>query len=88
MLTARKKSNIIKEHQTHEKDTGSAEVQVAVLTKRIDELISHLKKNSKDHHSRRGLLKMVAKRKKFLKYLEKTDLKSYQKLIKKLELKK
>lgn len=88
MLTTRKKSNIIKEHQIHEKDTGSAEVQVAVLTKRIDELVSHLKKNPKDHHSRRGLLKMVAKRKKFLKYLGKTNPKSYQKLIKKLELKK
>ena len=88
MLTARKKSRVIKEHQVHEKDTGSAEVQVALLTKQIEELVTHLKKHPKDQHSRRGLLKMVGKRKKFLNYIQKADLKSYQKLIKKLGLKK
>jgi len=88
MLTSRKKQKIIKEHQTHEKDTGSSEIQVALLSKRIDELIDHLKHHRKDHHSRRGLLKMVSKRKRFLDYLKKTNSKSYSALIKKLELKK
>jgi len=85
MLTARKKSKAIKEHQVHEKDTGSAEVQVALLTKQIEELVAHLKKHPKDHHSRRGLLKMVGKRKRFLRYLEKNKPKSYQKVVKKLK---
>jgi len=88
MLTSRKKQKIIIEHQTHEKDTGSSEIQVALLSKRIDELIAHLKHHRKDHHSRRGLLKMVSKRKRFLDYLKKTNSKSYSALIKKLELKK
>ncbi len=88
MLTTRKKQKIIKEHQTHEKDTGSSEIQVAVLSRRIDELVSHLKHNPKDHHSRRGLLGMVSKRRKFLDYLKKTNPKSYTSLAKKLELKK
>lgn len=88
MLTSRKKQKVIKEHQTHEKDTGSSEIQVALLSKRIDELVDHLKHNPKDHHSRRGLLKMVSKRKRFLDYLKKTNSKSYLSLIKKLELKK
>lgn len=88
MLTKRVKSRVIKEHQAHEKDTGSAQVQVAVLTRRIDELAEHLKKNQKDHHSRRGLLKLVGKRRRFLAYLKKNDSKVYEKTIKKLELKK
>ncbi len=88
MLTTRKKQKVIKEHQAHEKDTGSSEIQVALLSKRIDELISHLKHNPKDHHSRRGLLKMVSKRRRFLDYLKKTNSKGYSSLIKKLELKK
>jgi len=88
MLTSRKKQKVIKEHQTHEKDTGSSEIQVALLSKRIDELVDHLKHNPKDHHSRRGLLKMVSKRRRFLDYLKKTNSKSYSFLIKKLELKK
>jgi len=88
MLTSRKKQKIIKEHQVHEKDTGSSEIQVALLTKQITELIEHLKHHPKDHHSRRGLLKMVAKRKKFSDYLKKTNPKSYSALVKKLGLKK
>lgn len=88
MLTSRKKQKIIAEHQVHEKDTGSSEIQVALLSKRIDELVDHLKHHPKDHHSRRGLLKMVSKRKRFLDYLKKTSSKSYSSLIKKLELKK
>lgn len=88
MLTKRVKSKIISEHKKHEKDTGSAEVQVAMLSRQIEELAGHLKKNPKDQHSRRGLLKMVGKRRKFLDYLRKRDIKSYEKLIKKLELKK
>lgn len=87
MLTKRKKGNVIKEHQRHEKDTGSPEVQVSVLTKRIDELTSHLKKHAKDKHSRRGLLQMVADRRTHLSYLEKHDKKRYSALVKKLELK-
>jgi len=88
MLTKRVKSKIISEHKKHEKDTGSAEVQVAMLSRQIEELAGHLKKNPKDQHSRRGLLKMVGKRRKFLDYLKKRDIKTYEKLIKKLELKK
>ncbi|MBI4087726.1 MAG: 30S ribosomal protein S15 [Candidatus Liptonbacteria bacterium] len=88
MLTKRVKSKIIKEHQTHEKDTGSAQVQIAVITRRVNELAEHLKKNPKDHHSRRGLLKLVGKRRRFLAYLKKNDVKMYEKTIRKLELKK
>ena len=88
MLTPKKKQNIVKEYQLHEADTGSSEIQVALLTKTIAELISHLKKNPKDHHSRRGLLKMVGKRKKLLDYLSKENSKSYSALVRKLGLKK
>ncbi len=88
MLTKRVKSRIIGDHKKHDKDTGSAEVQVAVTSRQIDELAAHLKKNPKDNHSRRGLLKMVSKRRKLLGYLKKHELSSYEKLIKKLELKK
>jgi small subunit ribosomal protein S15 len=88
MLTTRKKQNIIKEVQKHEKDTGSAQVQVGILSRSIDELASHLKKNAKDNSSRRGLLKMVSQRRKLLDFLARTDEKSYSKLIKKLGLKK
>lgn len=88
MLTKRVKSKIIGEHQAHEKDTGSAGVQIAVLSRQIDELALHLKKNPKDNHSRRGLLGMVSLRRKLLAYMKKTELKEYEKLIKKLDLKK
>ena len=86
MLTKTKKAKIIKEVAVHDKDTGSTEVQVAVLTKRIAELASHLKKNPKDNHSRRGLLGMVADRRTHLKYLEKKAPKRYAALVKKLDL--
>lgn len=87
MLTKRKKENAIKDVQRHDSDTGSPEAQVAILTKEIDELSKHLKKNHKDFHSRRGLLQMVADRRKHLKYLEKHDEKAYKALVKKLALK-
>ncbi len=87
MLTAKKKLNIIKKHRAHDKDTGSPEVQIAVLTKKITELASHLKKNHKDNHSRRGLLQMVADRHAHIKYLKKKDGKRYRALAKKLGLK-
>lgn len=88
MLSKRQKQNIINEFQVNDKDTGSAKVQIAMLTKQISELADHLKKHSKDNHSRRGLLKMVSKRKKLLGYLASTDEKNYEKVIKKLGLKK
>jgi small subunit ribosomal protein S15 len=86
MLTKTKKAKIIKEVAVHDTDTGSTEVQVAVLSKRIDELASHLKKNPKDTHSRRGLLGMVADRRTHLKYLEKKAPKRFTSLVKKLGL--
>jgi small subunit ribosomal protein S15 len=88
MLTKRVKSRIVGEHKTSDKDTGSAQVQVAMLSRQVGELATHLKKNPKDNHSRRGLLKMVSKRRKLLSYLKKNEPASYEKLIKKLELKK
>ncbi len=86
MLTKTKKAKVIKEVAVHATDTGSTEVQVAVLSKRINELASHLKKNPKDNHSRRGLLGMVADRRTHLKYLEKKAPKRYASLVKKLGL--
>lgn len=88
MLKSTKKSKIIKEYKTHEKDTGSSDVQIAIFSKQIEELAKHLKKHPKDNHSRRGLLKMVVKRRKLLDYLQKEDEKRYKKVIKKLGLKK
>lgn len=88
MLTPRKKQNLIKEYKLHETDTGSAEVQIALLTKSITELTNHLKTHKKDNHSRRGLLKMVNKRRKLLDYLSKNNKKSYTSLVRKLGLKK
>jgi len=88
MLTQRTKQNIIKKHQAHEQDTGSAEVQVALASRRIDELASHLKKHPKDNHSRRGLLGMVNKRRKLLRFLSETAPNKYKKVIKDLGLKK
>lgn len=86
MLTKIKKAKIIKEVAVHDTDTGSPDVQVAILSKKIDELAKHLKKNPKDNHSRRGLLGMVADRRTHLKYLEKKDPKRYAAVIKKLGL--
>ena len=87
MLTKIKKANAIKKTQIHDTDTGSPEAQVSILSKKIDDLASHLKKNHKDNHSRRGLLQMVSDRRKHLKYLKKTDEKRYETLNKKLGLK-
>ena len=88
MLTTEKKQEIIKEYATHEGDTGSPEVQVAILTYRINELNEHLKANHKDFHSRRGLLKMVGKRRNLLAYLKDTDIERYRSLIARLNLRK
>ncbi len=88
MLTKRVKSKIVTEHGMSDKDTGSAQVQIAMTSRQIDELTTHLKRNPKDNHSRRGLLKMVSHRRKLLAYLKKTRPTSYEKLIKKLDLKK
>ena len=88
MLTTKKKAAVIKDSARHDSDTGSPEVQVALLSKRIDELTKHLKKNAKDFHSRRGLLQMVADRRAHLRYLESSDKRRYNALVKKLGLKK
>ena len=80
------KSPTIQKHRTHENDTGSAKVQVSVLTERINYLTDHFREHSKDHHSRRGLLKMVGKRKRLLNYLRRTDIDTYRKLVQELGL--
>lgn len=87
MLTKTKKSNAIKETQINPNDTGSPEAQASILTKKIDELAKHLKKNKKDNHSRRGLLGMVADRQAHLSYLGRKHPERYKKLVKKLGLK-
>lgn len=84
MITTEKKAEIIKEYQIKEGDTGSPEVQVAILTYRINDLNEHLKVHKKDHHSRRGLLKMVGHRRNLLVYLYNKDIERYRALIKKL----
>ena len=88
MLTTKKKVAVIKTTARHDLDTGSVDVQVALLSKQIDELAKHLKKNPKDFHSRRGLLQMVADRRSHLRYLETSNKRRYNALIKKLGLKK
>ncbi|MFT8362646.1 MAG: 30S ribosomal protein S15 [Sporolactobacillus sp.] len=85
-LTKERKGQLIQEFQTHENDTGSPEVQIAVLTEQINVLNEHLKAHKKDHHSRRGLLKMVGKRRNLLTYLREQDVKRYRELINKLGL--
>ena len=87
MLTKRKKTTAIKSAQVHDKDTGSSEVQVAIISKKIEELTNHLKDHKGDKHSRRGLIKMVADRRAHLKYLEKNLPTRYAVLVKKLGLK-
>lgn len=82
------KQAIIISNQTHEGDTGSPEVQIAILTARINELTEHLKKNNNDHHSRRGMLKMVGKRRSLLGYLQKKDIERYRTIIEKLGIRK
>lgn len=88
MITKEKKQEIIKEYMTKEGDTGSPEVQVAILTYRINDLNEHLKQNPKDFHSRRGLLKMVGQRRNLLKYLKNMDIERYRSLIVRLGLRK
>ena len=87
-LAAELKTQIVSDYKIHEKDTGSPEVQIALLTRRIDELTEHLKSHKKDHSSRRGLLKMVGKRNDLLKYLTREDRTRYQQVIKRLGLRK
>ena len=82
------KTEIIKKYARHEGDTGSPEVQIAVLTKRINDLTEHLRTNKKDHHSRRGLLKMVGHRRNLLNYLTKKDINRYRAIVEKLGLRK
>ena len=88
MISKEKKTAIIEQYGRKAGDTGSPEVQIAILTARINELTEHLKKNPKDHHSRRGLLMMVGQRRGLLAYLQKNDLDSYRSLIKKLGIRK
>lgn len=88
MIAKEKKDEIIKEYGRKAGDTGSPEVQIAILTARITELTEHMKKNPKDYHSNRGLLKMVGQRRGLLDYLKKTDLEQYRALIEKLGIRK
>ncbi|MEH7107832.1 MULTISPECIES: 30S ribosomal protein S15 [Bacillaceae] len=85
-ITQERKNELINEYKTHESDTGSAEVQIAVLTEQINNLNDHLRVHKKDHHSRRGLLKMVGKRRNLLTYLRNKDVQRYRVLINKLGL--
>lgn len=86
MLTKKQKQNVVKEHSKHDSDTGSNEVQIALISKTIKLLADHLKKNPKDNHSRRGLLVMVGKRRKLLSMLKKNDEKRYAQIMKKLAI--
>ena len=88
MISKELKSKIIDEYKRDEKDTGSPEVQIAILTERINELTEHLKVHQKDNHSRRGLLKMVGKRRNLLNYLAKKDINRYREIVSKLGLRK
>jgi small subunit ribosomal protein S15 len=88
MLTPEEKTKIIEKYKLHELDTGSPEVQIALLTEEIKRLLLHLKSHPKDFHSKRGLLKMVGKRRRFLAYLKEEDIKRYNNIVKKIGLKK
>lgn len=88
MLLKEEKTAVIEANRTHENDTGSPEVQIAILTKRINDLTEHLKTHQKDHHSRRGLLKMVGHRRNLLNYLQKKDIERYRAVIAKLGIRK
>jgi len=88
MLSKEEKTGIVDKHKQHEGDTGSPEVQVAILTRQINVLTEHLKFHKKDHHSRRGLLKMVGKRRRLLNYLHKQDVERYRSLLQELGLRK
>ena len=85
-LPKEEKSSLIDEYKLHEKDTGSPEVQIAILSRRIADLTEHLQEHKKDHHSRRGLLKMVGQRRRLLNYLKENDLERYRSIVKKLGL--
>ena len=87
-VTKEQKHNIIESHRIHESDTGSPEIQIALLTERINQLTEHFKVHKKDHHSRRGLLKMVGKRRRLLEYLRGKSVERYQNLIRELGLRK
>ena len=87
-ITAEAKTKLVSDYKIHDKDTGSPEVQIAILTTRINELTDHLRTHKKDHSSRRGLLKMVSKRNHLLKYLTRTDRTRYQQIIQRLGLRK
>ena len=87
-MTKEEKTAIMAEYAQHEGDTGSPEVQIAILTKRINDLTEHLKANKNDHHSRRGLLKMVGKRRNLLNYLIKVDIQRYRDIIARLGIRK
>ena len=88
MLTKQEKGSVVHDFETHQGDTGSPDVQIALLTKRINDLTEHLKTHRKDHASRRGLLKMVGTRSALLKYVSKKDVKRYQQIISRLGLRK
>ena len=88
MITTEEKAKIIEQYKTHDGDTGSPEVQIAILTYRINTLTEHLKVNKKDHHSRRGLLKMVGHRRNLLGYLQKVDIERYRSIVERLGLRK
>ena len=88
MMLKDQKTQVITDNKTHENDTGSPEVQIAILTKRISDLTEHLKIHKKDHHSRRGLLKMVGHRRNLLGYLQKKDIERYRAIVAKLGLRK
>jgi small subunit ribosomal protein S15 len=86
VLTKDQKDQVMESHRRHESDTGSPQVQIAMLTERINQLTEHLRTHAKDHHSRRGLLKMVGRRRRLLQYLQRTDLDGYRELTAKLGL--
>lgn len=86
MIAAERKQSVIQTHRVHDKDTGSSEVQVALLTERINELSDHFKKHAKDNHSRRGLLRIVSQRRRLLEYLRRNNPVRYQELIQRLGL--
>lgn len=86
MIAAERKQSVIQTHRVHDKDTGSPEVQVALLTERINELADHFKAHAKDHHSRRGLLRIVSQRRRMLEYLRRNNPVRYQELIQRLGL--
>jgi len=87
-LTKEKKDNIIRKYQSHPNDTGTPEVQIALITERISYLVEHFKQHKKDHHSRRGLIKLVGQRRRLLDYLKEKDIKRYREIIKKLGIRK